>query len=105
MADDGGGRGKLLVRRGGGRFFTRSVDGTRSERDDVSGGVRIVDRVHGLHLVAGACAHVESVDVRVCESGGGSVFGLADSARARGPLYCDGKRDCCALGGSGYECE
>ena len=46
----------------------------------LSGGVRVVDRVHGVHLVVEACADVEGVDVCVCESGGGGVSGMVGSA-------------------------
>ena len=63
-----------------GRFFAGCVDNSRRECGALSGGVRILDWVHGLYLAAGACAHVEGVDICVCQSGGRSVFGLADSA-------------------------
>jgi len=75
MAGNGGGRGKLFICARGGRFFPGCVDDARSKRGALSGGVRIVDWIHGLHLAVGTCAHVEGVDVRVCESGGRVFLG------------------------------
>src|ERR1700735_4975957 len=68
MAGDGGRRRELFVCVSGGRFLAGYVDDTRDRRDDVSGGVRVVDWIYGLHLLAGTRPDLEGVDIRVCES-------------------------------------
>ena len=95
----------FLFAAAGGRLLAGGVDDARVGRGALSGGVRIVDRIHGLHLAAGACADVEGVDLCVCESGGRGVSGMADSARASGPLHCDGQCDCGGVGDSGDQRE
>ena len=80
MAGYGCGSGEFFICGGCGRFLAGGVDSARVGRGAVSGGVRIVDRIHGLHLAAGARADVEGVDLCVCESGGRGVSGLAGSA-------------------------
>jgi drug/metabolite transporter (DMT)-like permease len=64
---------------------------------DVPGGLRLLDRLYRLHLAARTRAHVESFHLRVCESGSGCFFGMADSAREGGPLHSRGKRHRCAI--------
>src|SRR5579863_2776355 len=103
MASDCSRGCKFFVRDCRRRFFASRVDDARSERCAVSGGMRIVDWIHGLHLAVGACAYVEGFDVCVCESGGRGVSGMADSARAGGSVHCDGERDCGLVSDSGDE--
>ena len=102
MAGDSGGRGKLVVCVHRGRFHERCLDDAWRECRAVFGGVRVVDRVYGLYLVAGACAYLEGVDLRLCESGGCGFSGVVDSARARGSLHCDGKCDRGGVSDPGY---
>jgi len=90
VAGDGGGFGKLFICCGGGRFLASLVDSARVGRCALSGGMRIVDRIHSLHLAAGACADLESVDLCLCESGGRGVSGVVDSARTRRPVLVMG---------------
>ena len=61
---------------------------TRAEsgRGLLSRRVRLLDRLHRLHLAAQACAHVEGVDLCLCESRDRGVSGMADSARAHRPV-------------------
>jgi hypothetical protein len=99
-----GGR-ELIAGRCRRRFFASGVDGSRRGRGDISCGVWFVDRLHRLHLPAGTCADFESFDLCVRKSGDRSFPGMADSARARGPIYSDGKYDCCVIRHSGYQRE
>src|SRR5882757_4933465 len=105
MAGDSGRRGELSGCPSVGRFFAGRVDHSWSERRALSRRVRILDWLYRIHLAAGARAHVEGVNLRLCESCGGGVSGLADSARTGGPFYCDGKRDSCTCGDSGNQRE
>src|ERR1035438_1800105 len=105
MASNGSGRGELSISVGGRRFLARGMDGARGERRVVSHSLRVVDWIHRLHLAAGACAYIESVDLCVCESGGRGVSGMVDTARACRQIHCDGQCYCGFVRDSGYERE
>src|SRR5438270_11440352 len=72
----------------------------RRRRTDLSGDLRIVDRFHRIHMAAGACAHAQSGDLCLCESGGCGLSGLADLARARGPVHWARRSHYCGRGGA-----
>lgn len=103
LAGNGRGSSELFICIFSRRFFPGCVDDARSERSALPGGMRIVDWIYGLYLAAGTRANVESVDLRVCESGSRGVFGMADSARAGGPVHRDGKCHCGFVSDSGDE--
>ncbi len=60
--------------------------------DRISCRLRLLDRLHRLHLAAGACSHVQGLDLCLCESGGRGLPGMARSARARQQIYSRGER-------------
>src|SRR5256886_12390625 len=52
-----------------------------------------LDRLYGLYLVAAACSDLEGFYLRLRQSRGRGVSGMACAARAHRPLHPDGERD------------
>ena len=56
------------------------VDCPRNRGHALPRGLRILGRIHRLYLAAGPCADLESFHLRVRQSGGGGISGLAGAA-------------------------
>jgi hypothetical protein len=85
--------------------FKRDLDLARSSRDSVSRSVRFLDRLHRLHLAVAARSDFEGFYVRLRQSRGCSVSGMAGTSRAYRPLHCSRERDHHRVGGAGDERE
>ncbi len=85
--------------------YERNVDASRSGRDSVSSGLRFMDRLHRLHLAPAARSHVKGVHLRLRQSRGRGVSGMAGSARTHRPLHRNRQRDHRGFGGAGNKRE
>src|SRR4029077_3423824 len=80
VADDFRGRGKSRCCRWPARFLARGVDWAWNWGSDVSGSLRIVERIHRVYLASRTCPHVEGLYLCLRESRSGRVPGLASAA-------------------------
>lgn len=83
--------------------FAHVLDHPRRQRDVVSGGLRLVDRLQRLHLAARARAHVQGLNLCLRQSRGGSFPRLADPPRARRSLHPCRKRHSSSLGNPSHQ--
>src|SRR5208283_3093217 len=68
-------------------------------------GLLFMDRLHRLHLAPAARSHVKGVHLRLRQSRGRGVSGMAGSARAHRPLHRNRQRDHRGFGGAGNKRE
>ena len=69
--------------------------------DSLPGRVRFLDRIHRLHLAPAARSHLQGLYLRLRQSRGRGLSGMAGPARAHRPLHRNRQRDHHSVGGAG----
>src|ERR1700724_3474991 len=101
MANDAGWRGKRSDRAIDRPVSKNPLDHPGACGHWLSCRLRLMDRIHGVYLSAGACAHAEGGDICVRQPDCCGFFGLVHSARTGGCFHAGGNRDYYCVGGPG----